>query len=69
MSNKNIRVLVDGSGFENEYVAVASFNDNKPICSDKDAAKCFEKALAKGYPNPVIIFIPDPDRYYCFYAA
>jgi hypothetical protein len=58
MKKRQPRCLVEGSGFEGQFVATRSFNDRTPIASGTDPHLVRQDAKAKGAKSPVIVFVP-----------
>ena len=53
----------------NQYVAFPSFNSKKIIAYGKDPSRVIKKARKRGFQNPVIMYIPDPDVTYIYSVA
>jgi len=53
--------LINNDGkYAGEYVCTESFSKQDVISNDKDPIKCINKAKAKGYNDPVLIYVMDP---------
>lgn len=52
------RILIKKEKYEGKYVALEDFGKEKIISYGKDPKKVYERAVKKGYYNPVIVFIP-----------
>jgi len=59
----------DASKYHDKYVALAGFNSKKVIAYGKDPRKVIEKARKKGFKEPVIVYVPDPNITYIYSAA
>jgi len=51
----------DAERFEGKYVALASLEDGKVISGGEDPEKILAEAAEKGFPNPILLFVPDKD--------
>jgi hypothetical protein len=49
-----------------KYVAFASFTDEKVIASGKDPIKVHERAVKKGFKDPVIDYVHEEGVPYCY---
>ena len=50
--------------FYNTFVAAAAVNDWRIVAHNRDAEIARQKAIDKGFPKPVIQYIPHPGRNY-----
>lgn len=55
-----------GDKYIGEYVCTESFSKRDVISHDKDPIKCIKKANAKGYEDPVLIYMMDPNINYFY---
>jgi len=55
------QTLINESGYEGKYVALASFSDRAVVASGDDLKTVVERAHEKGYDNPVTFFVPQHD--------
>ena len=51
----------DPSKFYDTHITHPTFNDQRIISSNKDPLIAIKEARAKGFQNPVSIYIPDPN--------
>lgn len=54
-------VLVKEDKYYGQYVAIKDFDNPTVVVFGKDPKEVFETAVQKGYPEPVIVFIPAKD--------
>jgi len=52
------QILIKDKKYYGHYVAIEDFKKPVIICYGKDPNQVYEDAIKKGYPEPVIIFIP-----------
>ena len=50
--------LVKDEKLSGKFVALKEFDDKTVIADGKDPSEVLEKAIQKGYKNPVILFVP-----------
>ena len=55
------KILVTTDEFNGRYVAMKSFEDNAIIGVGDDPEKALKEAEAKGFKNPVLLYIPEKD--------
>jgi len=55
------QVLIKENKYNDRYVAIEDFGDSIVIADGKDPKEVYDKAVKKGYSNPVILFIPAKD--------
>lgn len=55
------KVLVGTDQYNGRYVALKSFDDNMVVGSGDDPETALEEAHAKGFKDPVILFVPEKD--------
>jgi len=52
-----VETLVKNSRYNGKYVALESFNSHKVVGEGGTAQEAYNKAVVKGYKEPVIIFV------------
>ena len=57
-------VLIEKGNYDGEYVAIRSLDDNTVIAHGKDPAEVLKESAKKGYPGPVLFFVPEKDATY-----
>lgn len=55
------KVLVNSDEYNGLYVAMKSFDDDTIVGVGDDPEKALKEAEAKGYKDPVILYIPEED--------
>jgi len=55
------QTLIGERKYNGRYVAIKDFNDHIVIADGEDPQEVYELALKKGYPNPVILYVPLKD--------
>ena len=55
------KVLVTTDEFNGRYVAMKSFNDNTIVGVGDDPEEALRDAEAKGFKNPILLYIPEKD--------
>ena len=55
---KKYRVMVNNRKYIGKYVAMKSFNNRTIIASGKDPIDVMGRAERKGFPDPLVIFVP-----------
>jgi hypothetical protein len=55
------KILVTTDEFNGRYVAMKSFEDNAIVGVGDDPEKALKEAEAKGFKNPVLLYIPEKD--------
>jgi len=53
--------LVSSKKYEGKYVAMESFTNFRVVASGKDLNRVLNSADKKGFPDPVIAYIPPSD--------
>ncbi len=53
--------MVTTDEFNGRYVAMKSFEDNAIVGVGDDPEKALKEAEAKGFKNPVLLYIPEKD--------
>lgn len=54
-------LLIKEKKYDGKYVAIEDFKSATVISDGSDPKEVYEKAVKKGYSNPVIIFVPAKD--------
>ncbi|MFH1173060.1 MAG: DUF5678 domain-containing protein [bacterium] len=55
------QTLITERKYNGRYVAIIDFKDNTVISDGKDPVEAYEKAIKKGFLDPVILFVPLKD--------
>lgn len=55
------KILVSTDEFNGRYVAMKSFDDNTIVGVGDDPEKALNEAEAKGFKNPILLYIPEKD--------
>jgi len=55
------KILVTTNEYNGRYVAMISFDDNTIVGVGDDPEKALKDAEAKGFKNPVLLYIPEED--------
>ncbi len=55
------QTLITEKKYNGRYVAVRDFKDNTVISDGKNPQEAYEKAIQKGFSDPVILFVPVKD--------
>lgn len=55
------QTLIKESKYNGRYVAIKDFADGTVIGDGKSPQEAYEKAIAKGFNEPVILFVPYKD--------
>jgi len=53
------KILVKTNKYNGKYVAIKSLNDSKVVGSGKDPKTALRRAAAKGFDDPVLVYIPE----------
>ncbi len=56
-----IKTLIKSSNYNGRYVAMKDFNDTSVIADGVNPQEAYEKAMKKGFKNPVVTFVPMKD--------
>ncbi len=56
-----IKTLIKSSNYNGRYVAMRDFNDHSVIADGVNPQEAYEKAMKKGFKNPVVTFVPMKD--------
>lgn len=56
-----IRTLLKTNNFNGKYVAMKDFSDYTVIADGITPQEAYDKALGKGYKDPVVTFVPIKD--------
>lgn len=65
-ANKKVPTLLGEAQYHGKYVAIDSSRNNEVIASGTDVGKVIEKARAKGFKVPSIVFVPEKDVAYIY---
>ena len=52
------QVLIKEKRFEGRYVALEDLDHPAPIADGKNPQEVYESAILKGYPTPLIVYVP-----------
>lgn len=52
------QMLITESKYNGRYVAIKDFKEGTVISDGKDPQEAYEKAVEKGFNDPVILFVP-----------
>lgn len=67
---KTLQILLgDASKYYKKHVALKKWINNEPedvISFGEDPLKVIKEAKDKGYENPILLYIPDPNIIYIF---
>ena len=63
------QVLIKEEKYCGQYVAVKDFKNSVVIASGKDPKEVHDKAIKKGYFEPVIIFVPLKDMVQIYFGS
>jgi hypothetical protein len=55
------QTLIRERKYNGRYVALKDFDDHVVIADGNDPQEVYELAVKKGYPDPVIIYVPLKD--------
>ena len=55
------QTLIREKKYNVRYVAIKDFNDSVVITDGEDPQEVYELAVKKGYPDPVILYVPLKD--------
>lgn len=55
------QVLIKDKKYSGQYVAIKDYNEPTVISHGDDPQKIYEEAIQRGYPEPVILFVPSKD--------
>ncbi|MFC1886238.1 DUF5678 domain-containing protein [Thermodesulfobacteriota bacterium] len=55
------KALITTEEFNGRYVAMKSFDDNTVVGVGDDPDMALKDAKAKGFTNPVLIYVPEKD--------
>ncbi|MCK8603325.1 DUF5678 domain-containing protein [Desulfoferrobacter suflitae] len=55
------KVLVTSEEYDGRYVAMKGFDDNTIVGVGDDPETALEDAAAKGYENPVLLYVPEKE--------
>lgn len=55
------QTLITERKYNGRYVALKDFKDSTVVSDGKTPQEAYEKAIGKGFKEPVILFVPDKD--------
>ena len=55
------QTLIREKKYNGRYVAIKDFNDSFVITDGENPKEVYELAVKKGYPDPVILYVPLKD--------
>ncbi len=64
--NSMEQTLIRERKYNGRYVAIKDFNDNVVIADGENPNDVYELAVKKGYPDPVILYIPLKDMVHIY---
>jgi len=60
-------VLISDRKYNGRYVAIKDFNETTVISDGDNPQEAYEKAIKKGFNDPVILFVPLKDMVQIYY--
>ncbi|MBU0693279.1 MAG: hypothetical protein KKC11_01210 [Candidatus Omnitrophica bacterium] len=57
-----VKTLIKSTKYDGKYVALEDFDSHKVVGDGKTPREAYDKAIAKGYLEPVIVFAPIKGR-------
>lgn len=63
------QVLVKDNTLAGKYIAIVSMEDPFIISSGLDPKEVYDEALRKGYPQPLIVYIPEKNMAQIYYLT
>lgn len=66
LREKMAKVLVKTDRYNGRYVAMKSFNDTRIVGSGKDPETALKQATAKGFKDPVLVYIPEKEMVHIY---
>lgn len=68
IKNKNFSILlIDNSKYYEKYLALRKWINNKNediISFGKNLSKVIKESNEKGFTNPIILYVPNPEKYF-----
>jgi hypothetical protein len=55
------QTLITESKYNGRYVAIKDFQDGTVLSDGKTPQEAYDKAMEKGFKDPVILFVPHKD--------
>jgi len=55
------KILLTTNEFNGRYIAMKSVDDNTVVGVGDDPADALKEAAAKGFRNPVLLYVPEKD--------
>jgi hypothetical protein len=65
-ANEMSKVLVKTDKYNGRYVAMKSFEDSTVVGSGEDPETALKEAAAKGFKDPVLVFIPEKEMVHIY---
>lgn len=62
-------VFLKGDAPGGYYVTIENADNPVVISKSKDPVEAYEAAIAKGYKEPSLLYVPENDSVFVFYAA
>jgi len=63
------KILVSTDEFSGRYVAMKSFEDNTIVGVGDDPERALKEAEARGFNNPVLLYVPEKDLVHIYYGS
>jgi len=63
------KVLISSEEYNGRYVAMKSVNDSTVVGVGDDPAEALKEAEAKGFRNPVLLYVPEKDLIQIYFIA
>ena len=63
------KALITTEEFNGRYVAMKNFDDNTIVGVGDDPVKALKDAEAKGYTNPVLVYVPEKDIVHVYHLG
>ena len=60
------QTLLKNNKYNGKYVAIKDFDDNTIIGEGNEPQEAYEKAIKKGFKEPVILYVPLKDTVYIY---
>jgi hypothetical protein len=60
------KVLLSGSAPQGCYVALKSKTESITVGKGKDPQEALNDAASKGYPNPILVYVPEKNSVYIY---
>jgi len=63
------KILLTTNEFNGRYVAMKSVEDNTVVGVGEDPSEALKEAEAKGFRNPVLLYVPEKDLIQIYFIA